>query len=418
MLLLLVLASFSSSNLLRTIRYAEIGSIVESSCLLVGLQQSSLALLINVSVVYENDNTVYIALLENTGNQSYSSLKWSKGSRQVGQKTNLAFFHKKVMDRSCLLVPPPIPQAVAYPGPLSAAALVQFLNERCGSFRTVSGGISPTGVFHSHIMSNLYHTPAHRTGCTRLKILPTRQEFFSNYLTRSRPVVFEGAAKNWPAMKKWSMSYLEQKYGEKEVHIKMTRDGCYEGVEAASLWPGYSEKWMPQEVKQQLQFPDLVVVRPATAEIKFSEFLQLVSAGANLTGLSAYLEYSSVPYYMPELEEDILEMPFVRGLLERRHLNMWLSDGNTLGKLHFDPYDNMLCQASISHLTFLLFYLSFPHRYLAKSILFYLTHIITRISTRHTFLRLCWVTSRLILVKDSVLAGNFTASSCSRVLQW
>ena len=350
---LLVLASFSSSynrpdDLLRTISYAEIDSIVESSCLLVGLQQSSLPLLINVSVVYENDNTVYIGLLENTGNQLYSSLKWSKGSREVSQRTNLAFFPKKVKDRSCLLVPPSAAQAEAYPGPLTAAALVQFLNERCDGFRTVSGGISPAGILHSHIMSNLYHAPSRKSSCTRLKTLPTREEFFTNYLSRSQPVVFEGAAKNWPAMKKWTMSYLEQKYGEKEVHIKMTRDGCYEGVEAASLWPGYSEQWIPHEVRQQLKFPDMVVVRPATAEMRFSEFLRLVSAGANLTGLSAYLEYSSIPYYMPELEEDILEMPFVRGLLEKRHLNMWLSDGNTLGKLHFDPYDNMLCQASSS----------------------------------------------------------------------
>lgn len=33
-------------------------------------------------------------------------------------------------------------------------------------------------------------------------------------------------------------------------------------------------------------------------------------------------------------------------VLKRRHLNIWLSNGNTLGKLHYDPFDNFLCQIS------------------------------------------------------------------------
>lgn len=76
--------------------------------------------------------------------------------------------------------------------------------------------------------------------------------------------------------------------------------------------------------------------------MKFSDFLELITSGNS--SYSAYLEYSSIPHYMPKLEDDILELPFVENLLERRHLNIWLSDGNTLGKLHFDPFDNFLCQ--------------------------------------------------------------------------
>ena len=30
---------------------------------------------------------------------------------------------------------------------------------------------------------------------------------------------------------------------------------------------------------------------------------------------------------------------------------MWLSDGHTLGKLHFDPFDNLLCQVSTCYLS-------------------------------------------------------------------
>ena len=176
--------------------------------------------------------------------------------------------------------------------------------------------------------------------------MPQRHAFFQEYLLRSRPVVIENAISNWPAIRKWTTNYFYKKYGSQEVHIKLTPNGNFEGVESGKLWGDYKENWIPERVKSQLLFPDLVVVRPATTEMRFSDFLDLILS-ANRT-YSAYLEYSSIPYYMPELEEDIVEMPFVKGLLKRKHLNMWLSDGNTLGKLHFDPYDNFLCQVSPS----------------------------------------------------------------------
>ena len=67
---------------------------------------------------------------------------------------------------------------------------------------------------------------------------------------------------------------------------------------------------------------------------------------SNKSDISAYLEYSSIPSLLPELEQDIKVMPFVDGELKRRHLNIWLSNGNILGKPHFDPFDNFLCQVS------------------------------------------------------------------------
>ncbi|KAL8618973.1 hypothetical protein ACOMHN_018356 [Nucella lapillus] len=39
-------------------------------------------------------------------------------------------------------------------------------------------------------------------------------------------------------------------------------------------------------------------------------------------------------------------MEFFENVLKLAHLNIWLSDGNTLGKAHFDPFDNFLCQIS------------------------------------------------------------------------
>ena len=132
-------------------------------------------------------------------------------------------------------------------------------------------------------------------------------------------------------------------FGKNQVHIKLTSDGVFEGCEKAKHFSNFKSFKIPDYVAKQLPFPDLVVVRPATMNLNFSSFMDMIGLPQE-ANVSAYLEYSSIPDYMPELESDIKEFPFVKDILTRRHLNMWLSNGNTLGKLHFDPYENFLCQ--------------------------------------------------------------------------
>ncbi|XP_066275806.1 uncharacterized protein [Branchiostoma lanceolatum] len=183
--------------------------------------------------------------------------------------------------------------------------------------------------------------------CERIS-MPTRAEFFHNYVKHSRPVIITGAMDQWNVFEKWSNEFLRERFGKEEVHIKLTSGGEYEGVEDASLWEDFGTFQIPRQVRDKLPFPDLVVVRPATLNLKFGKFLAMIeeTARSEVKNMSAYLEYSSIPQYMPSLEADIPGFPFVNNLLTRRHLNMWLSDGNTLGKLHFDPFDNLLCQIS------------------------------------------------------------------------
>ena len=146
-------------------------------------------------------------------------------------------------------------------------------------------------------------------------------------------------------MKKWTSEFLVTKFGNKMVRVAFAPYGEYEGCEKAENFGDFKEFKFPDAVKSQLQFPDLVVVRPAFREIPFSTFMEILQSSNN-SDISAYLEYSSIPSLLPELELDVKEMPFVTGELKRRHLNIWLSNGNTLGKLHFDPFDNFLCQVS------------------------------------------------------------------------
>lgn len=176
--------------------------------------------------------------------------------------------------------------------------------------------------------------------------MPFRNEFFHKYLKISKPVIITGALDNWQALSKWTNTFFRKNYGKRKVHIKLTPDGEFEGVESATLFENFDDFKIPTTVLKQLPYPDLVVVRPAVANMNLSEFIDIIEQVSNgsRTGFSAYLEYSSIADILPELETDIEEMPLVENMLQLEHTNIWLSDGNTLGKLHFDPFDNFLCQ--------------------------------------------------------------------------
>lgn len=148
---------------------------------------------------------------------------------------------------------------------------------------------------------------------------------------------------------KWKNELIREKLSEKSVHIKLTPKGDFEGVEPAELWEDYETLKIPEQVKKQLDFPDLVVVRPAPINMKMREFLDIIEETGSLRNnsernISAYMEYSSISEYMPEMLNDIDEPNFIKEFLSKEHTNSWLSDGHTVGRIHFDPYDNLLCQ--------------------------------------------------------------------------
>lgn len=343
----------AQAALLQTIRLSDLPELLTQKCALLGVPPYPTyvdleSLLLELSHVFQDEQTVFIGQFSEEANRSRSSLTdqiiWRSSLKD--DEVYIAFYERELKDRTCLLSPPKTKfYAHSYAGQLNVEVLVQYVNEKCHAFRTPHGHLTHGGLFHRHIMENLYTPDQPIENCAELNRMPSKMEFFTEYLFRSRPVVIKNAYKDSIPIRKWTREYLRQTFGPKHIHIKLTDDGVFEGVESAYLWRDHHEQHIPPNVKSQLKFPDLVVVRPATSEMLFSDFLDLISSGN--VSYSAYLEYSSIPYHMQELEEDVHELPFLEGELERRHLNMWLSDGNTLGKLHFDPYDNFLCMVCL-----------------------------------------------------------------------
>lgn len=50
---------------------------------------------------------------------------------------------------------------------------------------------------------------------------PTAVEFL-RYVQRNQPVVFSGAGRSWPAMKKWKAKYLKEIMRSREINIAET----------------------------------------------------------------------------------------------------------------------------------------------------------------------------------------------------
>ena len=84
--------------------------------------------------------------------------------------------------------------------------------------------------------------------------------------------------------------------------------------------------------------------------MRFSEFLDMLNSKD--VNASFYLEYTSMSTSTPQLMSDISPLPFA-SFLKTRVSNIWLSNGKTLGKLHYDPFENLLCQIGIYSLPFL-----------------------------------------------------------------
>ncbi|XP_067936341.1 jmjC domain-containing protein E-like [Watersipora subatra] len=285
-------------------------------------------------------------------------------SKHLNSEDNcsLVIYPKPIKDRTCLLSPQ---HTIADPTIIQLSTSISnhlaVVNQVCNTFRNVNGGLDRQGLHRDYIRDSLFSVEsmgkyvnaeeAFKKGAT-LDILPkcekvaitSWQEFFIEYLQHSKPVVITNAIQNWN-VSHWTNDYLMEKYGNKSVHIKLSPTRDYEGIEAAELWETFESFEIPRQVYEQLEHPDLVVPRPAPTNMKFSEYIYLmqnISTG-KIKNVSAYLEYSSIRQYFPELEEDISEMSFVESYLKLKHLNIWLSDGNTVGKLHFDPFDNFLC---------------------------------------------------------------------------
>ena len=370
-----------SANDLQAISIIQIEQHLQDGCAIMANQESDpvvIAKLKTLIRIYANDDRTILIGQFNQVVPVWSNgdpIKYQINGNLVNQsnKTLLTIFPKRMKDRTCLIALHQLPVGERYSGDQGMQALVDLINNKCQLYRSLNGNLNRIGMRRKSLLDNLHATsdgstnlkheinePVHQLNsdianntrllyreCKIIQNTDATTDFITSFLLKSQPVIIKNAINDWPARTKWNNQYFKSKIGNKRIHIKLTENGEFEGCESVTNWKSKQSFMIPQAVRQQLQFDDLVVVRPATADLPFTEFLQFVTGENTTHQFSAYLEYTSIKDYMPNLTEDVKEMPFIRNILDLKHLNIWLSDGNTLGKLHFDPYDNFLCQVML-----------------------------------------------------------------------
>ena len=89
----------------------------------------------------------------------------------------------------------------------------------------------------------------------------------------------------------------------------------------------------------------MVMARPGHVDLEMD---QIVAMFQNETRdpirdkwLSAYIEYTPISSHFDELKKHVEELELFNEL-KLRHQNIWIGDGQTLGKMHFDEFENAM----------------------------------------------------------------------------
>ena len=140
-------------------------------------------------------------------------------------------------------------------------------------------------------------------------------------LLGSGPTVLRGAVKEWGPLRNWDAEHLKSEAGDQEVVVMVvSMDGHFEVL------------------------PDRME-RPPRSVMRLKDFIRLLEAkvDANLTIYARESELWPMGTLLAELGDPPL--PWMERL-KLDHVNFWLGDGRFRNTLHFDGFDNFLCQLS------------------------------------------------------------------------
>ena len=153
---------------------------------------------------------------------------------------------------------------------------------------------------------------------------PDSLDFFREYVSPCRPVVFTNLCKCWPAMKKWNYSYLKSKVGRKQVQIAVTPDGWADSVQNG------------------------IFQLPEERMIDFSKFIEIMETKNHSSDDDEifYLQRQNgcLTSDYPELTSDVpKEIGFVSKALNKKPdaINLWIGGSKSISSLHRDPYENI-----------------------------------------------------------------------------
>jgi len=148
--------------------------------------------------------------------------------------------------------------------------------------------------------------------------------FFKKYVQANRPVVISGVMESWPALSRWSWSYLAAVAGDCTGEVIVSRNGLY---------PDYVTQPSPM----------------AKVDMRFADFLRRAAGEETLPpvlgpGETYYLYGKSYLLdAVPSLRDDLRTPAVLAGIPDIAE-RLWISTPGCVTPLHYDLSNGFLCQ--------------------------------------------------------------------------
>ena len=146
----------------------------------------------------------------------------------------------------------------------------------------------------------------------------SREEFLQAYYSTNRAVIITGMMDDWPALGKWTLDYLSGRFGDREVEVQTGREA--------------DDNYEAERVKH-------------VTRMKFADFVAMVRA-AGVTN-DFYLtanNNSRNKEALPELWDDIVQVPEYLDTRDRLAGLLWLGPAGTITPFHHDLTNNFMAQ--------------------------------------------------------------------------